>query len=59
MLTGMGVFLVAYTRFNLNFEIFAETRPNRQQRYCKHHYESKINLLCSEVKTIFALKFDS
>jgi hypothetical protein len=25
------VFLVAYTCLNLNFEIFTETRPNRQQ----------------------------
>jgi hypothetical protein len=25
----------------------------------KHHYDSMMNLLCSEVKTIFALKFDS
>jgi hypothetical protein len=25
----------------------------------KHYYESKMNLLCPEVKTILALKFDS
>jgi hypothetical protein len=61
----MEVFLVAYTFFNLNLEIFTETRSNRQQhcmsilRYCKHHYDSMMNLLGSEVKTIFVLKFDS
>jgi hypothetical protein len=55
----MEVFLVADTYFNLNLEIFAETRPNRQQlctyiysRYRKHNYESKMNLLCSEVNII-------
>jgi hypothetical protein len=26
------VFLVAYTRLNLNLENFAETQPNRQER---------------------------
>jgi hypothetical protein len=30
-LAGMEVFLVAYTLFNLNLEIFAGTRSNRQQ----------------------------
>jgi hypothetical protein len=30
-LKSIEVFLVAYTRFNVNLEIFAETRPNRQQ----------------------------
>jgi hypothetical protein len=29
MSTGLEVFLVAYTRYNLNFEIFAESRPNK------------------------------
>jgi hypothetical protein len=46
-------------------DIFVKTRSNEQQycmsilRYWKHHYESKMNLLCSEIKTIFALKFYS
>jgi hypothetical protein len=62
----MGVFLVAYTCFNLNLENFAETWSNRQQLCIpihspslklKHHYESEKNFLCSEVKIIFALKF--
>jgi hypothetical protein len=42
----MEVLLVAYIRFNLNLEIFAETQLNRQQRcmsilrYWKHYYEN-------------------
>jgi hypothetical protein len=49
VLECIEVFLVAYTCFNLNLEIFGETLSNRQQRcmsilhYRKHHYESRIN----------------
>jgi hypothetical protein len=32
----MEVCLVAYTCFNLNLDIFVETRPNRQQRLNVH-----------------------
>jgi hypothetical protein len=64
----MEVFLVAYTCFNLNLKIFAEARSNRQRALYVNSpllktplrkEDSVMNLLCCEVKTIFALKFNS
>jgi hypothetical protein len=49
----MEVFLVAYACPNLNLEIFAGTRPFSV-------IENTITkvVLCCEVKTVFALKFN-
>jgi hypothetical protein len=33
----MEVLMIVYICFNLNLEIFAETRPNRQQRCMSIH----------------------
>jgi hypothetical protein len=55
--------LVAYSCFNLNLEIFAETRSNRQQRcmsnlrYWKHHYESKKNVRRFRIPLKMVIKF--
>jgi hypothetical protein len=48
----MEVFLVAYICFNLNLESFAEIWPQTG-----NSAKAKRTYTCSEVKTIFAVKF--